>query len=76
MRIKEILKTDSLAGSRIVLNSNFKNIKAEIADIDKFYEFDELYSTAFLHFSTTFTSSHSRILYSVLRASDQVRIGT
>lgn len=41
VRIKEILKTDSLAGSRIVINNNFKNIKADIAEIDDFFIFDE-----------------------------------
>lgn len=41
VRIKEILKTDSLAGSRIVINNNFKAIKADIASIDDFFIFDE-----------------------------------
>lgn len=41
VRIKEILKTDSLAGSRIVINNNFKAIKADIATIDDFFIFDE-----------------------------------
>lgn len=40
MRIKEILKTDSLAGSRIIINNNFKNTKNEIEDIDRFFVFD------------------------------------
>lgn len=41
MRIKEILKTDSLAGSRIVINNNFKAVKNEFGKIDEFFIFDE-----------------------------------
>lgn len=41
VRVKEILKSDSLAGSRIVINNNFKAIKADIATIDEFFLFDE-----------------------------------
>lgn len=39
-KIKEILKTDSLAGSRIVINRNFANLELDITEIDKFYIFD------------------------------------
>lgn len=41
IRIKEILKTDSLAGSRIIINSNFKNLKNEFTEIDNFFKFDK-----------------------------------
>ena len=41
MRIKEILKTDSLAGSRIIINNNFKNVKNEFEGIDDFFVFDD-----------------------------------
>lgn len=40
MRIKEILKTDSLAGSRILINNNFKNTKTEVEKLEKYFDFE------------------------------------
>lgn len=40
MRIKEILRTDSLAGSRIVINNNFKNTKAEVDQLNRYFDFE------------------------------------
>lgn len=41
MRIKDILRTDSLAGSRIIINNNFKNVENEFSGIDKFFKFED-----------------------------------
>ena len=40
MKIREIFKEDSLAGSRIIINNNFSNIKNEIEKIDNFFDFN------------------------------------
>lgn len=41
MRIKDILRTDSLAGSRIIINNNFKNVENEFSGIDKFFKIED-----------------------------------
>ncbi|WP_296864551.1 hypothetical protein [uncultured Methanobrevibacter sp.] len=41
MEVKEILKTDSLAGSRIIINNNFNHVNSEISSINEFFIFDK-----------------------------------